>query len=415
MYATKNNRPRHGQVRTATPRPFTEAIYVTRPFMPPLADFMAGLEGIWASRWLTNNGPVLQRFGAALTEKLGTDNLSLFSNGTLALQVGLQALGVSGEVITTPFTFVATTHALQWNRIRPVFVDIEANHYTLDPECVEAAITPRTTAILAVHVYGHPCDLSALRDIAARYNLKLVYDAAHAFGVAVDGMPISSFGDMSMFSFHATKLFHSLEGGMLVCGEPSLKETVDYLKNFGFENETEVVMPGTNAKMNELQALMGELVLGHLPGIIAARRAVYERYRANLGGTPGIRFVPPFSRDVTYNYAYMPVEIDPEDFGVGRDYVYEELKTYNVFARRYFYPLVCDFACYRDVPVDSPLTVARRVADRILTLPIYPDLALEDVDRICEMIRSMSVSASAPRAHEPTRVVYTTKSLLGGT
>lgn len=381
--------------RVPAPRPFNEPVLVTRPFMPPLADFTEGLQGIWARRWLTNNGPVVRRFTAELASKLGTDNVSLFNNGTLALQVGLQALGVSGEVITTPFTFVATTHALQSNGIRPVFVDIEANHYTLDPDQVEAAITPWTTAILAVHVYGHPCYLRALGDIAARHDLQLIYDAAHAFGVQVDGMPISSFGDMSMFSFHATKLFHSLEGGMLVFAEPSLKETVDYLKNFGFENETEVVMPGTNAKMNELQALMGELVLGHLPKIITARKAVYERYRANLDGTPGIRFVPPFDRDVSYNYAYMPVEIDPEQFGVGRDYVYEELKTYNVFARRYFYPLVCDFACYRGVTVDSPLTVARRVADRILTLPIYPDLALEDVDRICEMIRSMSVPASA--------------------
>jgi len=363
--------------------------------MPPLADFTEGLKGIWASRWLTNNGPVVRRFTAELANKLGTDNVSLFNNGTLALQVGLQALGVSGEVITTPFTFVATTHALQWNGIRPVFVDIEPNHYTLDPDQVEAAITPWTTAILAVHVYGHPCKVNALRDIARRHNVKLIFDAAHAFGVDIQGVPISAFGDMSMFSFHATKLFHSLEGGMLVFAEAPLNRTVDYLKNFGFENETEVVMPGTNAKMNEIQALMGELVLRYLPEIIADRRAIYERYRSNLGGTPGIRFVPPFDRDVTYNYAYMPIEIDPEEFGVGRDVIYEQLKTYNVFARRYFYPLVCDFACYRGVPVSSPLTVARRVADRILTLPIYPDLALEDVDRICEMIRSMSVPARA--------------------
>ena len=395
MHATKIIRPQHREARTALPLPFAEPIFVTRPFMPPLADFTEGLKGIWASRWLTNNGPVVRRFTAELANKLGTDNVSLFNNGTLALQVGLQALGVSGEVITTPFTFVATTHALQWNGIRPVFVDIEPNHYTLDPDQVEAAITPWTTAILAVHVYGHPCKVNALRDIARRHNVKLIFDAAHAFGVDIQGVPISAFGDMSMFSFHATKLFHSLEGGMLVFAEAPLNRTVDYLKNFGFENETEVVMPGTNAKMNEIQALMGELVLRYLPEIIADRRAIYERYRSNLGGTPGIRFVPPFDRDVTYNYAYMPIEIDPEEFGVGRDVIYEQLKTYNVFARRYFYPLVCDFACYRGVPVSSPLTVARRVADRILTLPIYPDLALEDVDRICEMIRSMSVPARA--------------------
>ena len=375
-------------------RSFTDPIHVTRPYLPPLSDFTDGLREIWENRWLTNNGPVLQRFAATLKEQLRTPNLSLFSNGTLALQVGLQALRVSGEVITTPFTFVATTHSLYWNRMRPVFVDIEPNYYTIDPESVEAAITPWTTAILAVHVYGHPCDLHALADIAARHNLTLIYDAAHAFGVEVEGTPISSHGDMSMFSFHATKIFHSFEGGMLVFRQAFGNADAEYLKNFGFKNELEVVMPGTNAKMNEVQALMGEMMLRHLPGIIAARKAVYDRYRDNLSGVPGIRFVPPFENNVKYNYAYMPIEIDPELFGIGRDEVHERLTTYNVFARRYFYPLVCDYACYCHVPVSTPLTVARAVANRILTLPIYPDLELADVDRICEMIGSMSCTTT---------------------
>ncbi len=370
--------------------PFEEPILVTRPFLPSHQEFSEALKEIWANRWLTNNGPVVQRFASALSRKFSSPNLSLFNNGTLALQVGLQALGVSGEVITTPFTFVATTHALYWNKVRPVFADIEPDHYTLDPQSVEAAITPWTTAILAVHVYGHPCRLEALADIAARHNLKLIYDAAHAFGVEVDGQPISAFGDMSMFSFHATKLFHSLEGGMLTFNQPLMKNTVDYLKNFGFENEVEVVMPGTNAKMNEIQALMGELMLTHLSEILVERKAVYERYCERLKNVPGIKLVSPLDAGVTYNYAYMPIEIDPDKFGIGRDDLYEGLKRYNVFARRYFYPLVCDYACYRGLPITGSLTVARKVADRVLTLPIYPDLPLESVDRICDMVVSMS-------------------------
>jgi dTDP-4-amino-4,6-dideoxygalactose transaminase len=365
---------------------FDEPIHVTRPFLPAFDEFTERLKEIWASRWLTNNGPIVRRFTAALSRRLGTENLALFSNGTLALQIGLQALNVAGEVITTPFTFVATTHALYWNRTRPVFVDIEPDYYTIDPDQVEAAITPWTTAILAVHVYGHPCRLNALADIARRHHLKLIYDAAHAFGVEVAGRPVSEFGDLSMFSFHATKLLHSLEGGLLVFGEPMVKNTVNYLKNFGFQSEVEVVMPGTNAKMNEIQALMGEMVLAHLPEIITARAAITRRYRENLRDVPGIRLVPPFPEDVTYNFSYVPVEIDAKEYGVGRDELYERLKRYNVFARRYFYPLVCDFSCYRSNPVNNPLIVARRVAERILCLPIYPDLALDDVDRICEMV-----------------------------
>jgi len=372
-------------VRNA-PKPFEKPIYVTRPFLPPVEDFADGLQEIWDNQWLTNDGPVLRRFARQLSNYFETDNVCLFNNGTLALQIGLQGMGISGEVITSPFTFVATTHALYWNKIRPVFVDIEPDHYTLDPDKVEAAITPWTTAILAVHVFGHPCKLHALADIARRHDLKLIYDAAHAFGVQVGGKPIAHFGDMSMFSFHATKLFHSLEGGLLTFRDSGLKQTFDYLRNFGFQSQTEVVMPGTNAKMNEMQALMGDMVLKHLDGIIEKSQAIEAVYRQRLADVPGIHFPPPLPPDVRYNHAYMSVEIDEEELRISRDDLFDRLHEYNIHSRRYFYPLVCDFACYKGVAVKDPLTVARKVADRILNLPSFHDLSLEDVHRICDTI-----------------------------
>jgi dTDP-4-amino-4,6-dideoxygalactose transaminase len=398
------------------PVPFEKPIYVTRPFLPPLSDFCDGLREIWDSGWLTNNGPVLQRFQNELCHCFDTENLCLFNNGTLALQIALQGLRLSGEVITTPFTFVATTHALYWNKIRPVFVDIDAEHYTLDPEKVEAAITPWTTAILAVHVYGNPCRLHELADIARRHKLLLLYDAAHAFGVTVDGKSIGHYGDLSMFSFHATKLYHSLEGGMLMFSNPNLKKLFDYLKNFGFENELEVVMAGTNAKMNEIQALMGLQVLGHLEEIISRRKQIDAIYRSRLKHVPGVQ-VPSLPADnVRYNHAYFPVEIDEQAFGMSRDALYAALQKFNVFARRYFYPLVSDFACYRSLSVTDPLSTAKRVAQRILTLPIYDSLALEDVERICDIIAHLCPnlpgaksntaphSAAASRLAPPTSV-----------
>ena len=370
-------------------KPFSEPIYVTRPFLPPIEEFCQGLQDIWQTRWLTNNGPILQRFTQELCNFFETDNACLFNNGTLALQIALQGMGISGEVITTPFTFVATTHALFWNKIRPVFVDIEPDYYTLDPEKVEAAITPWTTAILAVHVYGHPCKLYQLADIARRHNLKLIYDAAHAFGVRVGSKSIAHFGDLSMFSFHATKLFHSLEGGLLIFQEAGLKGIFDYLKNFGFKNEVEVVMPGTNAKMNEMQALMGSMVLKYLEEIISKRARITELYRKHLKEIPGIHLVPSLSSDVRYNHAYMPIEVDEKEFGMSCDVLYEKLKQFNVHTRRYFYPLICDYACYRNVSVKDPLIIARRVADRILTLPIYDSLELSDVEAICEIVQHL--------------------------
>jgi len=383
-------------------KPFDKPIYITRPWLPPLEEFKSGLAEIWDRGVLTNNGPVVQAFRAELAQYCETQNLSLFSNGTLALQIALQGLGITGDVITTPYTFVATVHSLFWNKVRPVFVDIEPEHYTLDPDQVEEAITPWTSAILAVHVYGHPCRLDALERIARRHNLKLLYDAAHAFGVRVDGRSIAQFGDVSMFSFHATKLFHSAEGGMLTFGDPTLRRRFDYLKNFGFENETEVVMPGTNAKMNELQALMGRLVLRRLPEIIQKRREIAETYRRELARIPGIKPAALPAAGVDYNHAYFPVEVDPAQFGATRDQLYDRLKDWNVFARRYFYPLVTDFACYRGIVRQGELPVARAVASRILTLPIFSDLALDDVVRICGIIRHVHEHARAgAAAHGP--------------
>lgn len=368
------------------PRPFSTPVTVAHPALPSLKEFSKGLEEIWERAWLTNNGPLVQKFRRQLIEVCKTSNISLISNGTLALQLALQGLEVTGEAITTPYTFVASTHALFWNKIRPVFVDIEPHYYSLDPEQVEAAITPWTSAILAVHVYGYPCRLEALAAIARRHGLKLIYDAAHAFGVEVNGIPIGKFGDASMFSLHATKVFHSIEGGMLMSQSPDLIRRIDYLKNFGFENETEVVMPGTNAKMSEFQALMGVLLLRQLDAMVEKRKAAAEHYHARLRTIPGLRLPPPPAEGVRYNYAYVPVEIDASKFGATRDEVYEGLRRFNVLARRYFYPIIPDLVCYRGLFPASGLTVARGIADRILTLPIYSDIEPDVIDRICDMV-----------------------------
>ena len=367
-------------------RPFAKPVTVARPALPPLQEFCHGLEGIWERAWLTNDGPLVQQFRDKLLHYLRLDYGSLFTNGTLALQIALQALGVTGDVITTPYTFVATTHALFWNKLRPVFVDIEPRHYSIDPDRIEAAITPWTSAILAVHVYGQPCRLKALQRIARKHGLKLLYDAAHAFGVEADAQPIGSFGDVSMFSFHATKVFHSIEGGMLTFHDAALQGRLDYLKNFGFENETEVVMPGTNAKMSEFQALMGTLLLKRIEEMIDHRRKLTEHYRARLGTIPGIRLPAPPYEHVRYNYAYLSIEVDHQTFGMERDDLYGRLRALNVIARRYFYPIIPDFPCYRSMFKGVQLPVARSVAARILTLPLHSDLSIEDVDRICDMV-----------------------------
>lgn len=369
---------------------FSQPIYVTRPFLPPIADYTKGLERVWASAHLTNHGPVLRQFEAALKEYLRTENFALFANGTLALQLALRGLGVQGEVITTPFTFAASTHALVWNGNQPVFADIEPDFYTLDPAAVEASITPRTVAILAVHVYGFPCRLDELAAIAGRHKLQLIYDAAHAFGVTVDDRPIGTFGDVSMFSLHATKVFHTIEGGLLMFQDSQLSERLDLLKDFGIASETEVVLPGLNAKMNEFEALMGLLQLSHVPAIVERRRRIDAIYRERLAGIPGLH-VPALPPDtIGYNHAYFPIEIIAGEFGMSRDELVERLQEYNVFARRYFYPLVPEYSCYQHLQNKSPLPVARRVAERIVCLPIYDSLATDDACRIAEMICSLA-------------------------
>lgn len=369
---------------------FEKPIFVTKPFLPPLDEYCEGLKEIWDNQWLTNNGPVLQRYREELKNYFETGNICLFNNGTLALQIALQGMGISGEVITTPFTFVATTHALYWNKIRPVFCDIEPDTFTLDPAKVEELITPWTTAILAVHVFGRPCRINELADIAKRHNLVLIYDAAHAFGVRVNGRPIGHYGDLSMFSFHATKLYHSIEGGMLTFKDPGLCQTFNYLKNFGFKSETEVVMPGTNAKMNEMQALMGSLMLKYMDMLVEKRKRIYDIYHERLCAVPGISFSPKPESNVAYNYAYVPIQIDEKKFGMSRNALYQKLKDYNVFARRYFYPLLNEFACYQSVSVSRPLTIAKKVADKVLTLPIYMDLKTDDVSQVCDILTKRS-------------------------
>ncbi len=370
--------------------PFDKPVYVTKPFLPPLEEYVAGLRPIWDAAWLTNGGPVLERYLRALEDYLDHRNLCLFVNGTLALQIALDGLQLQGEVITTPFTFVATAHAAWWNRLRPVFADIEPDHYTLDPAAVEAAITPDTSAILAVHVFGYPCRLDALADIARRHRLKLVYDAAHAFGVRVRGRSIAHFGDATMFSFHATKPYHSIEGGLLAFADPGLKAPFNQLKNFGIVSETEIVGVGTNAKMNEFQALMGLLILPHMDEIVSGRARVAQVYRERLSGVSGLRLPPPLPEDCRGTHAYQPVEIVDGKSRFSRDTVYERLKGYNVFARRYFHPLLTDCAPYRTGGhASGDLAVAHRVARQILTLPIHHDLSVETVHRICDILEHL--------------------------
>lgn len=297
-------------------------------------------------------------------------------------------MGITGEVITTPFTFVATSHALYWNNIQPVFCDIEPDFFNIDPEKIEELITPETTAILAVHVFGHPCNHEKLQKIATTHNIKLIYDAAHAFDVRVNNLPIGLLGDVSMFSFHATKLYHSIEGGMLIFRDERLKSIFNYLKNFGFKNETEVVMPGTNAKMNEMQALMGSLVLQYTSKNILKRAHIYSLYEKYLKNVPGVGFCSDLPQSVEYNYAYMPILVNENEFGISRDVLYNILRENNVYARKYFYPLIPDFACYKSIKVRFPLLVAERVAGQILTLPIYFDLEDNVVAQICDIIVS---------------------------
>jgi dTDP-4-amino-4,6-dideoxygalactose transaminase len=356
--------------------------------MPPLEEFLPYLEQIWESRWLANGGPFHQELEARLSEYLGVDHLSLFANGTIALITALQTLRISGEVITTPYSFVGTAHALLWNSITPVFVDVEPGTCNLDPARIEEAITPRTTAIMPVHCYGIPCDVDAIQDIADTYGLKVIYDAAHGFGVRHRGASLLKHGDLSMLSFHATKVFTTFEGGALVCPDEKTKQRVDHLKNFGYSGEVRVVAPGINGKMNEVQAAFGLLQLRHVDAAIARRGEIADRYRQGLAGVDGITCLPEPSEAVG-NHAYFPIFVGA-DYPIARDALNLRLRAKGIFPRRYFYPLITEFPMYRGLTSADPdrLAVALETSRRVLCLPIYPDLDLAVVDRIVDHIAS---------------------------
>lgn len=368
----------------------SDRILVTRSSMPALEEYVEEIAPIWESHWLTNMGTEHRKLEAALKERLGVGNLALFTNGHNALECILEAMALpaGGEVITTPFTFASTTHAIVRKGLTPVFADVKAGDLTLDPESVERAITPRTCAIVPVHVYGNLCDVDAIQQIADRHGLKVIYDAAHAFGVErlmPDGRWRSapSFGDASMLSFHATKVFNTIEGGCVCFQDDALYPLLNQWKNFGITGPEDVEYVGGNAKMNEFCAAMGVCNLRHLDGEIAKRKAVAERYWERLEGTPGVTIFKP-GAGVKHNYAYLPVLFDPEVFSATRDDVFDALDAVNVGARKYFYPLVSDFACYRSVYSSDRTPVAKRAASQVLTLPMYADLTLADVDRICD-------------------------------
>ncbi|HEX4326336.1 MAG TPA: DegT/DnrJ/EryC1/StrS family aminotransferase [Burkholderiales bacterium] len=358
--------------------------------MPPLDEFLPYLQEIWGSKWLTNNGQFHQQLEAALAEYLGVAHISLFSNGTLALITALQALRISGEVITTPFSFVATTHALHWNGIRPVFADIQADGFNLDPQRIAEAITQQTTAILPVHVYGRPCNIEAIQEIADTHGLKVIYDAAHAFGVRQGGKTILDAGDFSILSFHATKVFNTFEGGAVVSPNAKTKARINDLKNFGFADEVTVVAPGINAKMNEVQAAFGLLQLKHIDDIFSRRKRVAERYVAALAGVRGIS-LSKAPAEVLLNHSYFPILVEPE-YGISRDALYERLREKNIYARRYFYPLISSFPLYRNLSSATPgnLPIASAIAEKVLCLPIYPDLAQTAQDQVVELIRAFA-------------------------
>lgn len=365
-----------------------QKIYVTHPFLPPLEEFNEYLKEIWASGQLTNNGKFHQQLEQELCAYLGVKYISLFANGTLALITALQAMEIKGEVITTPYSFVATAHSLIWNGITPVFVDIDPVYGNIDPQKIEAAISDKTSAILPVHVYGNPCDHNEIEKIAKKHKLNLIYDAAHAFGVRQNGGSILNFGDLTVLSFHATKVYHTLEGGAIICHTPQMKEHIDNLKNFGFRNY-KVVSLGINAKMNEMQAAMGLLQLKYIDATIEKRRSVNNFYSEQLNNVKGIRLLPS-EPNMQYNYSYFPVFVDEATYGKSRDELFEELEKHNIYGRRYFHPLISQFPSYRDLDSSQPgkTPVAEKIADQVICLPIYPDLEEDIVNFICEIIKS---------------------------
>ena len=362
-------------------------INVTSPLLPPLEEFLPYLQDIWDRKWLTNNGYYHQQLEDALCRYLKVPYISLFTNGTLPIIVALQALRITGEVITTPYSFVATTHSLWWNGIKPVFVDIDPNTGNLDPDKIEAAITPHTTAIMPVHVYGIPCDTPQIQAIADKYGLKVIYDAAHAFGVEVEGKSILEAGDIATLSFHTTKTYNTIEGGALICRDAETKKRIDYLKNFGFAGETTVIAPGINGKMDELRAAYGLLELKYVDRAIANRHRIVTAYRQYLSDTTGITFFDDMP-NVRHNYSYFPIFIDEASYGISRDELYFKLRDAGVFGRRYFYPLISEFSTYRNLSSASKdnLPNAHKMADRVICLPMHHELTEENVLRITKLI-----------------------------
>lgn len=366
----------------------TKQITVTSPLLPPLEEFLPYLQRIWDSKWITNNGYWHRELEKALCDYLGVEYISVFTNGTLPLITALQALNIRGEVITTPYSFVATTHSIWWNDIRPVFVDVDPRTGNIDPDRIEEAITPDTAAIMPVHVYGNPCDTERIGAIAAKYGLKVIYDAAHAFGVRVNGESILKAGDISTLSFHATKTYNTVEGGALICGDAETKERIDHLKNFGFVNETTIIGPGINAKMDEIRAAYGVLNLKYVDAAIAARKRASAYYREALCGVEGITFFDDLP-GVSHNYSYFPIFVDAERYGMTRDELYARLKERNILGRRYFYPLISTLRTYRGLPSAAPanLPVATRMADQVICLPMHHDLTEKDLERVIRTIR----------------------------
>ncbi|WP_136475079.1 DegT/DnrJ/EryC1/StrS aminotransferase family protein [Pseudomonas sp. DG56-2] len=362
-------------------------VFVTQPYLPPLEEFIPYLEQIWETKTLTNGGPMHQKLEQALCEYLGVEHVALFNNGTIALLTALQSLRITGEVITTPYSFVATAHSLLWNGIKPVFADIDPKTLNLDPDKIEAAITPQTTAIMPVHCYGNPCDVKAIQRIADNYNLRVIYDAAHAFGVKDDSGSLLRYGDLSVLSFHATKVFNTFEGGAIVCPDLKTKKRIDQLKNFGITDEVTVVAPGINGKMSEINAAFGLLQLQYIDKAIAHRLKLDSVYREGLGQIKGIKLVDS-APNIINNYSYFPIIVG-NDYGLSRDELYEKLKSHNINARRYFYPLITDFPMYRGLHSAhrDNLPVASYISDRVLCLPIYSTLEEGVVVEIVNIIK----------------------------
>ena len=365
----------------------TKRTYVTEPFLPPLEEYIPYLEQIWANKRLTNNGPFHREFEQVLAEYLGVDHLALFTSGTLALVTALQSLRITGEVITTPYSFVATAHSLLWNNIKPVFVDIDPATCNLDPHRIEAAITPATAAILPVHCYGNPCAVEEIQEVADIYGLKVIYDAAHAFGVQYKDESLLRHGDMSVLSFHATKVFNTFEGGAIVCPDAKTKQRIDYLKNFGFADEVTVMAPGINGKMSEVQASFGLLQLQYFSQVVERRKAVDAKYRQLLDGTPGISLLQE-PADTGRNYAYFTILVQPE-YSLSRDGLYQRLRDNDIYGRRYFYPLISDMPMYRGMPSANRanLEQAARISEQIICLPMFPDIEDETIEKIAAVVK----------------------------